>query len=60
MQRIGVTPMPPASSRLFFASCASGKWFFGALMVTTSPGCTRSCMPAEPPRVAGSRSTAIW
>ena len=60
MHRIGVTPMPPASRRLFFASCASGKWFFGALMVISLPTWMRSCMAAEPPRVFGSRSTAIW
>ena len=59
MHRIGVTPMPPASSRLLLAPCASGKWFFGGLIVSTSPGCTRSCIAFEPPRVFGSLRTAI-
>ena len=55
----GVTPMPPASSRLRRAACASGKWFFGALICSTLPSCTASCIAREPPREAGSFSTPI-
>ncbi len=59
MHRIGVTPMPPASSRLRVASCDSAKWFFGVLICSTSPTFTASCIAFEPPREAGSRSTPI-
>jgi hypothetical protein len=59
MHRIGVTPMPPASSTWCFASCASAKWFFGALISSVSPSFTLSCMAFEPPRLPGSLSTPI-
>lgn len=58
MQSSGVMPMPPASSRLK-GEATRGKWLRGALMVRVSPAFTRSCMATEPPREAGSRSTAM-
>ncbi len=58
MHSSGVMPMPPASSSVRSAR-TSGKWLRGVLMVSTSPSCTLSCMPAEPPREAASRSTAM-
>jgi hypothetical protein len=55
----GVTPMPPASSRLCVAPSSSGKWLRGALMFSSAPSCTASCSASEPPREAASRSTPI-
>jgi hypothetical protein len=55
----GVTPMPPASSRLCVAPSSSGKWLRGGLMRNTAPSCTASCRASEPPREHASRSTPI-
>jgi len=59
MHSSGVMPMPPASSTLCVALWASAKWFFGALMPSTSPSCTCSCIAREPPREPASFSTAM-
>lgn len=60
MQSSGVMPIPPASRRLSAAPWASGKWFLGGLMLSSSPTRTDSCIASDPPRLAGSFKTAIW
>ena len=58
MARIGVMPIPPAM-KMYRSARTSSRLFRGPLAVMTSSSRTRACIHSDPPRLAGSRSTAI-
>ena len=58
MPKIGVIPIPPATSRYSERPYCSSKWLFGSETCTTLPG-SRARTQTEPPRLSWISLTAI-